>query len=123
MPCPMPHSLDLQAHPSRLQTGTPLRSWEIISASTIFKRAVEDRATVRIYYEARLARLELREEERPKIDPEFEEVTEGEEQTTKESLKRKWAQLEAMIGTEKRIGLVAKDIVDHFEKRRTIKSH
>ncbi|MBI5206152.1 MAG: type I restriction endonuclease subunit R [Nitrospirae bacterium] len=81
------------------------------------QRAVEDGATVRIYYEARLAKLELKEEERPKIDPEFEEVTEGEEETTKEKLKCKWAQLEAMVGTEKRIGLVAKDIVEHFENR------
>lgn len=81
------------------------------------QRAVEDGATVRIYYEARLAKLELKADERPKIDPEFEEITEGEEQTTKEKLKRKWAQLEAMVGTEKRIGLVAKDIVEHFENR------
>lgn len=106
-------------------TGTPI---ELADKSTpaVFgnyisvydiQRAVEDGATVRIYYEARLAKLELKQEERPKIDPEFEEVTEGEEQTTKERLKRKWAQLEAMVGTEKRIGLVAKDIVDHFENR------
>jgi type I restriction enzyme R subunit len=106
-------------------TGTPL---ELADKSTpaVFgnyisvydiQRAVEDGATVRIYYEARLAKLELKEEEKPKIDPEFEEVTEGEEITVKEKLKRKWAQLEAMVGTEKRIGLVAKDIVDHFEKR------
>lgn len=106
-------------------TGTPI---ELADKSTpaVFgnyisiydiQRAVEDGATVRIYYEARLAKLELKEEERPKIDPKFEEVTEGEEQTTKEKLKRKWAQLEAMVGTEKRIGLVAKDIVDHFENR------
>lgn len=81
------------------------------------QRAVEDGATVRIYYEARLAKLELKADERPKIDPEFEEVTEGEEITVKEKLKRKWAQLEAMVGTEKRVGLVAKDIVDHFENR------
>lgn len=72
---------------------------------------------MRIYYEARLAKLELKEEERPKIDPEFEDVTEGEEATTKEKLKRKWAQLEAMVGTEKRISMVARDIVEHFERR------
>lgn len=106
-------------------TGTPI---ELADKSTpaVFgnyisvydiQRAVEDGATVRIYYEARLAKLELKEEERPRIDPEFEEVTEGEEQTTKEKLKRKWAHLEAMVGTEKRIDLVAKDIVDHFENR------
>jgi type I restriction enzyme, R subunit len=81
------------------------------------QRAVDDGATVRIYYEGRLAKLELKPEERPKIDPEFEEVTEEEEESTKEKLKSKWARMEAMVGTEKRIGLIAKDIVDHFEKR------
>jgi type I restriction enzyme R subunit len=81
------------------------------------QQAVEDGATVRIYYEARLARLELDEVERPKIDPEFEEVTEGEEQSYKERLKSKWARLEAMVGTQKRIGLVARDLVEHFEQR------
>jgi len=96
--------------------NTPALFGDYISVYDI-QRAVEDGATVRIYYEARLAKLELKEEERPRIDPEFEEVTEGEEQTTKEKLKRKWAQLEAMVGTEKRVGLVAKDIVEHFKKR------
>lgn len=106
-------------------TGTPIemadRNTPAVFGNYIsiydIQRAVEDGATVRIYYEARLAKLELKEEERPKIDPEFEEVTEGEETTIKEKLKRKWAQLEAMVGAEKRIGLVAKNIVEHFEKR------
>ncbi len=70
-----------------------------------------------IYYESRLAKLELDEAERPKIDPEFEEVTEGEEVERKEKLKTKWAQLEAVVGAEKRLELVAQDIVEHFEKR------
>ncbi len=81
------------------------------------QRAVEDGATVRIFYEGRLAKLELKEEERPKIDPDFEEVTEGEEVTTKEKLKTKWARMEAMVGTERRVGLIAEDIVDHFDRR------
>lgn len=80
-------------------------------------RAVEDHATVPIYYEARLARIELKKEEQPKIDPEFEELTEGEEVERKEKLKSRWARLEAMVGSEKRIHLVAKDLVDHFENR------
>jgi len=80
-------------------------------------RAVEDGATVPIYYESRLAKLELKEEEKPKLDPEFEEITEGEEETEKNKLKTKWAALEAMVGTEKRVRLVAQDIIDHFEKR------
>ena len=81
------------------------------------QQAVEDGATVKIYYEGRLAKLELDEKGSPKIDPEFEEVTEGEEVEKKEKLKTKWAALEAIVGTEKRVGLIAKDIVDHFEKR------
>lgn len=106
-------------------TATPLevgdRSTPAVFGNYIdvydIQRAVDDGATVRIYYEGRLAKLELKPEERPKIDPEFEEVTEEEEQSTKEKLKSKWARMEAMVGTEKRIGLIAKDIVDHFEKR------
>ena len=62
------------------------------------QRAVEDKATVPIYYESRLAKLELDEAERPKIDPDFEEATEGEEIDRKEKLKSKWAQLEAVVG-------------------------
>jgi len=81
------------------------------------QRAVEDRATVPIFYEGRLAKLDLDERERPKIDPKFEEVTEGEESELKEKLKTKWAQLEKIVGAEKRIGLIAKDIVAHFEER------
>jgi type I restriction enzyme R subunit len=81
------------------------------------QRAVEDRATVPIYYESRLAKLALNETERPKIDPEFEEATEGEEVERKEKLKSKWAQLEAVVGSDKRLALIAKDIVEHFERR------
>ncbi len=80
-------------------------------------QAKEDHATVPIYYEARLAKIDLKPEERPKIDPNFEEVTEDAEESTKESLRRKWAQLEAMVGTEKRLALVAQDLVKHWEAR------
>ena len=81
------------------------------------ERAVKDGATVPIYYESRLAKLELRETELPKIDAEFEEATEGEEVEHKERLKTKWAQLEALVGTEKRLKLIAEDLVKHFEER------
>ncbi len=106
-------------------TGTPLELadrntravfGEYISIYDI-QRAVEDGATVPIYYESRLAKLELDKSEKPRIDPEFEEVTEGEEIERKERLKTKWAQLEAIVGAEKRLRLVAQDIVDHFERR------
>ena len=81
------------------------------------ERAVKDGSTVPIYYESRLAKLELNESEKPKLDEEFEELTEGEEVEHKERLKTKWAQLEAVVGTEKRISLVAEDLVNHFEQR------
>lgn len=70
-----------------------------------------------IYYESRLAKLELDAAERPRIDPEFEEVTEGEEVEQKEQLKTRWAQLEAIVGAEKRVRLIAEDLVAHFERR------
>ncbi|HPN32920.1 MAG TPA: type I restriction endonuclease subunit R [bacterium] len=81
------------------------------------ERAVKDGATVPIYYESRLAKLELKETEKPKLDAEFEEATEGEEIEHKERLKTKWAQLEALVGTEKRLKLIAEDLVKHFEER------
>jgi type I restriction enzyme R subunit len=81
------------------------------------QRAVADGATVPIYYESRLAKLALRESERPKIDPDFEEATEGEEIERKEKLKTRWAQLEAVVGSPNRLRVIARDLVDHFEKR------
>jgi type I restriction enzyme, R subunit len=106
-------------------TGTPIelddKSTPAVFGHYIDKydilRSVEDGATVPIYYESRLAKLELNEDEKPALDPEFEEITEGEEETEKQKLKTKWAALEAMVGTEKRLGLVAQDLVDHFEMR------
>ena len=75
------------------------------------------RQVTRPLYESRLAKLELKPEERPRLDVEFEEVTEGEEGYVKEKLKTKWAALEAIVGTEKRIALIADDLVRHFEER------
>src|SRR6185295_223134 len=81
------------------------------------QKAVTDGATVPIYYESRLAKLTLKDSERPRIDPQFEELTEGEEVDRKEKLKTKWAQLEALVGSDNRVNLVARDLVDHFENR------
>lgn len=72
---------------------------------------------VPIYYESRLAKLELPDEAKPKVDTDFEEATEGEEVERKERLRTKWAAMEAVVGTEKRLGTVAKDLVRHFEER------
>lgn len=106
-------------------TGTPIeladRNTKAVFGDYIsiydIQQAVDDGATVPIYYESRLAKIEMDEEEKPHIDPEFEELTEAEEVTEKEKLKSKWAQMEALVGTEKRIGLVADDIISHFEER------
>jgi len=120
------HLRDALPHASFIGfTGTPI---ELADANTraVFgdyisvydiQRAVQDGATVPIYYESRLAKLALDEAERPKIDPGFEEATEGEEVERKEKLKTRWAQLEAVVGAEKRLALVAADIVGHFEQR------
>ncbi len=120
------HMRDALPHASFIGfTGTPI---ELQDANTraVFgdyisvydiQRAVRDGATVPIYYESRLAKLALDEAERPKIDPDFEEATEGEEVERKEKLKSKWAQLEAVVGADKRLKIVAQDIVDHFEKQ------
>src|SRR5439155_406432 len=81
------------------------------------QRAVADKATVPIYYESRVAKLGLNASELPKIDKEFEEITEGEELTRKEKLKTKWAALEALVGNPKRIELIAADLVNHYERR------
>ena len=106
-------------------TGTPI---ELQDANTraVFgdyisvydiQRAVEDGATVPIYYESRLAKLALDEAARPSIDPDFEEATEGEEVERKERLKSRWAQLEAIVGAGQRLRLVTGDIVAHFDDR------
>jgi type I restriction enzyme R subunit len=106
-------------------TGTPIEKTDANTRAVFgdyisvydIQRAVIDGATVPIYYESRLARLELKESERPQIDPQFEEATEGEEVERKEKLKSRWAQLEAVVGSDNRIKLIARDLVEHFENR------
>lgn len=106
-------------------TGTPI---EIADRSTraIFgdyidiydvQQAIEDGATVPIYYESRLAKIEIDQDERSHLDTDFEEVTESEEESVKDELKSKWAALEAVVGTEERVDLIARDLVAHFEDR------
>jgi type I restriction enzyme R subunit len=80
-------------------------------------RAVEDGTTVKIFYESRIAKLELPEEMKPQVDTEYEEITEHQESSQKEKLKSKWARLEAIVGAEQRVKQIANDIVAHFEKR------
>lgn len=103
-------------------TGTPI-DFEDRSTLQVFgdyisvydmKQAVLDKATVPIFYESKVVKLELENEE---IDLDFEEVTESEEDSVKSKLKSKWAALEALAGTSERLDQVAEDIVIHFEKR------
>jgi type I restriction enzyme R subunit len=120
------HMRDALPHASFVGfTGTPIEKTDANTRAVFgdyisvydIQRAVVDGATVPIYYESRLAKLELSEAERPKIDPEFEEATEGEEVERKEKLKSRWAQLEAVVGSENRLQLIARDLVEHFENR------
>ena len=106
-------------------TGTPIEK-EDVNTPAIFgeyidiydiNRGVEDGATVPIYYESRLARIELDENEKPKLDDEIVELTEDEVEGEQERLKRKWANVEAVVGAGKRVALVAEDLVEHFENR------
>ncbi|MCL5979362.1 MAG: type I restriction endonuclease subunit R, partial [Gammaproteobacteria bacterium] len=111
-------------------TGTPLelddKDTRVVFGDYIdiydIQRAVEDGATVPIYYESRLVRLNLPEDQRPIIDSTFEEITEDDEQESKERLKTRWAQLEALVGAPKRVEQIAADILDHWEKRKSILS-
>jgi type I restriction enzyme, R subunit len=107
-------------------TGTPIEKNDANTRAVFgdyiavydIQQAVADGATVPIYYESRIAKLGLLEKELPKIDVEFEEITEGEEEEKKQRLKSKWAALEALVGDPKRIAMIAKDLVGHFERRR-----
>ncbi len=106
-------------------TGTPIER-EDVNTPAVFgeyidvydiSRGVEDGATVPIYYESRLARIELDEDEKPTLDDEVAELTEDEAEGEQERLKRRWANVEAVVGAEKRLRLVARDLVEHFESR------
>lgn len=106
-------------------TGTPIEQDDVNTPAVFghyidiydISRAVEDGATVPIYYESRLARIELPDEEKPQIDAEIEEITEDDAASEQERLKRKWSTVEALVGSQKRLEMVAKDLVEHFEDR------
>lgn len=106
-------------------TGTPIEADDVNTPAVFgnyidvydISRAVEDGATVPIYYESRLARIELDEDEKPKIDAEVNELTEDDPEVEQERFKRKWSTVEALVGSDKRLALVAQDMVTHFEDR------
>jgi type I restriction enzyme R subunit len=107
----------LHRHADRARpTPTRARCSATTSASTTSSARCEDGATVPIYYESRLAKLELEEASGRRSTRSSRRLTEGEEVERKEKLKTKWAQLEAVVGADKRLALVARDIVEHFER-------
>lgn len=106
-------------------TGTPIEK-DDVSTPAVFgdyvdvydiARAVEDGATVPIYYESRLARIELPPEALPVIDAEIEELTEDEAVSEQERLKQRWSAVEKLVGSKERLAMVAADLVQHFEDR------
>ena len=106
-------------------TGTPIEKEDVNTPSVFgnyidvydINRGVEDGATVPIYYESRLARIEIDEDEMPTLDEEIADLTEDEAEDEQERLKSRWANVEAVVGAEKRLRLVARDLVEHFENR------
>jgi type I restriction enzyme R subunit len=106
-------------------TGTPIEA-EDVNTPAIFgeyidiydiSRAVEDGATVPIFYESRLARIELNEEEKPRIDAEIEAILEDDTMSEQEKQKAKWATVERLVGSDKRLSQIAADLVQHLEAR------
>lgn len=106
-------------------TGTPIE-FEDKSTQAVFgdyidiydvQRAVEDKATVQIYYESRLIDLGMDESTKVWLDKEVDDLLEGEEMTRQDKLKAEYAQKEAIVGNSERLKLIAKDIIEHFKKR------
>jgi type I restriction enzyme R subunit len=107
-------------------TGTPIESTDK-STRAVFgdyvdiydlTRAVEDGATVKIFYESRLAKVELSPEDYAELDAAADEITERVEESEAAKAKSRWSRLEAIVGAEARLDLIAADIVAHWEKRR-----
>lgn len=108
-------------------TGTPIESTDVNTPAVFgnyvdvydIAQAVEDGATVKIYYESRLAKVSLTEEGRELVKEVDDELGQ-EDLTTTQKAKAKWTQLEALVGSDKRIKNIAKDIVAHFEERQKV---
>ena len=109
-------------------TGTPIDSadkdTQAVFGSYVsiydIQDAVDDGATVPIYYESRLAKLDINEAEIDALNDEVEDIIEDEEERDKENTKSKWAALEKLVGSEPRMQQVGKDLVAHFESRTAI---
>ncbi|TNE71017.1 type I restriction endonuclease subunit R [bacterium] len=108
-------------------TGTPIENADVNTPAVFgnyvdvydIAQAVEDGATVRIYYESRLAKVNLSDEGRALVES-LDEELEEDDLTATQKAKAKWAQLEALVGSENRIRRIAQDLVTHFEKRQEV---
>lgn len=106
-------------------TGTPIEAADVNTPAVFgdyidiydISRAVEDRATVPIYYESRLARVELEQEKLPEIDAAVDALFDDESLSEQESAKASWSSVERLVGASPRLDKVSNDIVDHFEDR------
>ncbi len=106
-------------------TGTPVSSQDRDTRAVFgdyihvydMQQAKEDGATVAIYYESRLAKLRLKDDDLALLDEEVDELAEDEEESTQAQLKSRWAALEKVVGATPRIASVAADLVAHFEER------
>ncbi|WP_144628280.1 type I restriction endonuclease subunit R [Arthrobacter woluwensis] len=107
-------------------TGTPIESSDKSTRSVFgdyvdiydLTRAVEDGSTVRIFYESRLAKIDLSAEDYAALDDLVEEITETVEEDAAIAAKSRWSRLEAIVGADSRLDLIARDVVEHWEKRR-----
>ncbi|MFH1937677.1 MAG: type I restriction endonuclease subunit R, partial [Bacteroidota bacterium] len=123
------HLRDALPHASYIGfTGTPIETIDKNTQAVFgdyvdvydIQQAVNDGATVKIYYESRLAKVNLREEEKVQLDEQFEELTESEELTDKQKFKSRWTRLEAIVGNDHRLEKIAEDLVNHFEERNAV---
>lgn len=109
-------------------TGTPIESTDRNTQAVFgnyvdiydIQQAVNDKATVPIFYESRLAKVHFEEDEKVTIDEQFEELTEGEELSNRQQMRAKWTRLEAIVGNPNRIEKIAQDLVYHFEQRNAV---
>ncbi|MGE0079304.1 MAG: type I restriction endonuclease subunit R [Bacteroidales bacterium] len=109
-------------------TGTPIESGDRNTQAVFgnyvdiydIQQAVNDKATVPIFYESRLAKVHFEEDEKVSIDEQFEELTEGEELSNRQQMRAKWTRLEAIVGNPNRIRKIAEDLVYHFEQRNAV---
>ena len=108
-------------------TGTPIENTDVNTPAVFgnyidvydIAQAVEDGATVRIYYESRLAKVNLSDEGKQLVEDLDDELDQG-DLTDTQKAKAKWTQLEALIGSENRVKNIAKDIVNHFNQRQEV---